>query len=108
MDQSEPLPPYDVVIFSGKIRHFNDDFLENSNKLYEQIKQEEGFIGADVIRNEENEVVVHYYWEDLNTISIWDKINDFMNEKEGDQMKWFEYYKMKIGRIEREFEVYND
>ncbi len=102
-----PPPPYDVIIFTGKIKRFNEEYLEKSAELYELIKQEEGFYGAEVLRNENQFVTVHYYWHDLDHIKIWDKINDFMNEKEDGVMKWFDHYKLRIGTIEREFQVEN-
>ena len=102
-----PPPPFDVIIFTGKLKNNSADFAHKSIELYSLMEEEEGFLGSEVVKNENNFVTVHYYWQDLNLIRIWDEINAFMNEKEGNEMKWFEHYKMRIGRIEREFEVAN-
>lgn len=107
-ENDNPAPPYDVIIFSAKLKARSEEYIQRSQQLYDLIKQEEGFHGSDLIMNEDLEVVVHYYWKDLNLITVWEEINAFMNEKEGDEMKWFEHYKMRIGRIEREFEVINE
>lgn len=103
-----PEPPYDVIIFTGKLKTQSDDFHRASLELYELMQKQDGFLGAELVRAQNDFISVHYYWKDLNLISIWEEINRFMNTKEGNQMKWFEHYKMRIGRIEREFEVDNN
>lgn len=107
-DQDYPSPPYDVIIFTAKLKSLSEEYIQRSNELYELIKKEEGFYGSDLALSDDLELIVHYYWKDLNLISIWEEINSFMNEKSGDEMKWFEHYKMRIGRVEREFEVLNE
>ena len=107
-DYDTPSPPYDVIIFTAKVKSLSQEYINRSKQLFELIKKEDGFYGSDLALSEDLELIVHYYWKDLNLIRIWEEINAFMNEKSGDEMKWFEHYKMRIGRVEREFEVIND
>ncbi len=102
---TNPEPPYDVIIFTCTLKELTQDFEDASKQLVDLMKDQEGFYGVETLINEEGFASSIFYWRNLEDINVWREINDFMNAKDGEKMKWFHHYKMRVGRIMREFEV---
>jgi heme-degrading monooxygenase HmoA len=87
---------YYAVIFTSTRTEIEEGYAETAIKMLELAKVQPGFMGVESARNEIGITVS--YWESLEAIQKW-KTNI-----ENGRTTWYKNYKVRIAKVEREYE----
>lgn len=104
MISKTPKPPYYAVIFTSLISNNIDGYKEMAKKMEELANFQEGFLGLESARNEIG--ITISYWKDLDSIKSWkNNISHKTAQKLGKE-KWYELYKVRICKVEKDYESF--
>lgn len=95
-----PKPPYYAVIFVAKLR---DCDLREYNERVDALSKrapEFGFMGEDALRMEDGRFIGIQYWPSLEHIARWRRDFEHGIAIEGGWKYWYEYYELRIARVE--------
>tara|TARA_Y100000815_G_C13343046_1_gene500818 strand:- start:590 stop:883 length:294 start_codon:yes stop_codon:yes gene_type:complete len=93
---------YYAVIFTS-IRTDNDNgYAEMAEKMETLARLQPGFISVESARNEIGITVS--YWESLEAIRNWKTHIDHLVAQEKGRSTWYKNYKVRIAKIEREYD----
>jgi|SRR5690554_4957396 heme-degrading monooxygenase HmoA len=98
-------PPYYAVIFISIKNEKDDGYAEMSEKMMNLAQQQPGFLGVDSARNEVGITVS--YWKTLHDISQWKAQADHLEAQQWGRKKWYQGYRVKICKVEREYSFGN-
>ncbi len=94
--------PYYAVIFTNK----QTDNLEGYNKMADTMeilaKKQPGYLGFESARNDLG--IAISYWETLEDIKNWKANLDHLEAQVSGKNKWYSWYKVRICKVEREYE----
>lgn len=93
---------YYAVIFTSTRTEVEAGYAEMSTKMVELAKAQPGFIGMESARNEIGITVS--YWESLEAIKNWKANLDHLEAQEKGKTTWYKNYKVRIAKVEREYE----
>lgn len=93
---------YYAVIFTSKRTSIDDGYLEMAKKMEDLAKLQSGFISVESARNETGITVS--YWESLEAIRNWKSNLDHLFAQEKGKSIWYSYYKVRIAKVEREYD----
>lgn len=97
-----PNPPYYAVIFSSVRMQIDEGYSEMSDAMEELVKKQPGFLGFESARNEIGITVS--YWKDLESIRNWrDNAEHTIAQLTG-RKKWYESFKVRIAKVERDYD----
>ena len=96
-----PTPPYYAVIFTSVRSEGDKRCAEMSDKMVEQAKEQEGFLGMESARNEIGITVS--YWRDLDSIRKWRENTDHTFAREKGRKEWYKSFKTRISKVERDY-----
>jgi len=101
---SKKLIPYYAVIFTSKLSNNNNNngYEDMADKMVELAKTQKGFLGIDSARNDVGITVS--YWESLEDIKSWKAHSEHLLAQEKGQETWYDWYDVKICRVEREYQ----
>ena len=97
--------PYYAVIFTSTRTKGNNGYQEMSEKMETLAKKQDGFIGVDSARNEVGITVS--YWKSLEAIRNWKKQTEHLQAQLKGEQDWYNWYKVRICKVEREYEFLN-
>jgi heme-degrading monooxygenase HmoA len=94
--------PYYAVIFTSLLSGDDEGYEDMAAEMVELAGRQEGFLGVESARNETGVTVS--YWQSLSAIKNW-KANTrhLLAQKQG-RDKWYAQYKVRICRVERDYE----
>ncbi|MBC3845925.1 antibiotic biosynthesis monooxygenase [Winogradskyella echinorum] len=98
--------PYYAVIFTSTQTETIEGYSEMAVKMENLAKQQKGFIGIDSARNEVGITVS--YWESLEAIKNWKANTDHLFAQQKGREQWYNWYNVKICKVEREYEFMKD
>ncbi len=94
--------PYYAVIFTS-IRTEEDAGYERMAQRMEELAiKQPGYLGFESARSDKGISVS--YWESLDAILAWKQEAEHLNAQELGREKWYSWYKIRICRVEREYE----
>lgn len=94
--------PYFAVIFTSIQSENIEGYSEMAELMETLAKQQPGFLGIESARNEIGITVS--YWQNLESIKKWKaNLDHLVAQKEGRE-QWYLYYKVRICKVEREYE----
>ncbi|NRD24503.1 antibiotic biosynthesis monooxygenase [Winogradskyella litoriviva] len=94
--------PYYAVIFTSTQTKTIEGYSEMAKKMENLAKQQKGFIGIDSARNEVGITVS--YWESLEAIKNWKANTDHLFAQQKGREQWYNWYNVKICKVEREYD----
>lgn len=98
--------PYYSVIFTSLQTDRTEGYAEMATCMENLAKLEPGFLGVESARGALGITVS--YWKSTEDIKNWKtNIDHLMAQKIG-QKKWYKWYKVRICRVEHEYEFQND
>jgi heme-degrading monooxygenase HmoA len=98
-----PELPYYAVIFTSKRTSFeNNSYEEMAKQMVELAKLQDGFLGIESARD--NIGITVSYWRDLEAIKNWKNHSEHLIAQKYSKQKWYEYYKVRIAKVEREYD----
>lgn len=98
-----PKPPYYTVIFTSKRTALDDGYTELNDELYAEAQKLEGYYGAETLRDANGYGVAVLYWRDLEDIQEWARYQKHIRAKQMGKEKWYEGYRVRIAKVEREY-----
>lgn len=101
MIATTPSPPYYAVIFTSIRTEGDNGYSGMSEKMLALARQQDGFLGVEFAR-EETGITVSY-WRDLDSIRKWKENLDHSRAREKGRKEWYQAFKVRISRVEREY-----
>ncbi|QQX77691.1 MULTISPECIES: antibiotic biosynthesis monooxygenase family protein [Aequorivita] len=96
------MEPYYAVIFTSRQTKNIEGYSEMSDLMETLAKQQPGFLGMESARNEVGITVS--YWQNLENIKNWKANLDHLTAQQKGRKQWYSYYKVRICKVEREYE----
>ena len=97
-----PSPPYYAVIFTSLRTEGDDGYGETAVRMLELAAQQLGFLGVESAR--ESAGITVSYWADLDSIKNWKQEMEHLAAQERGQAIWYEAYKVRIAKVERDYD----
>lgn len=94
-------PNYAVIFTSIQTENI-EGYSEMAELMEMLARKQPGFIGIESARNEIGITVS--YWKNLESIKIWKANLDHLDAQQKGREKWYSYYKVRISKVEREYE----
>ncbi len=94
--------PYYVVIFTSTQTDNTEGYSEMAEKMETLARQQDGFIGIESARNTIGITVS--YWESLEAIKNWKANTEHLFAQQKGREQWYNWYNVKICKVEREYE----
>ena len=98
--------PYYAVIFTNQQSEDVDGYSEMAQKMEELARQQPGFIDFEHAREEL--AITISYWKNLEAIANWKANLDHLDAQRQGKQKWYKWYKVRICKVEREYEFSKD
>lgn len=93
---------YYAVIFTSIQTENIQGYSEMAELMENLAKQQSGFLGIESARNEIGITVS--YWQNLESIKNWKANLDHLTAQKKGRQQWYSYYKVRICKVEREYE----
>lgn len=93
---------YYAVIFTSIQTENIEGYSEMADLMEGLAKQQSGFLGIESARNEIGITVS--YWQNLESIKNWKANLDHLTAQKKGRQQWYSYYKVRICKVEREYE----
>ena len=97
--------PYYAVIFTNTQKKFIDGYNEMAEVMENLAKQQGGYLGFESARNELG--IAISYWESLEDIKNWKANFEHLEAQAKGKNNWYSWYKVRICKVEREYEFNN-
>jgi heme-degrading monooxygenase HmoA len=94
--------PYYAVIFTSTQTKNIKGYKEMAIKMEALAKQQDGFLGIDSAR--ENVGITVSYWRNLEAIKNWKQNSEHLLAQQKGRNQWYNWYNVKICKVEREYE----
>ena len=95
-------PPYFAVIFTNTRTARDDGYTEMAEAMEDLAKKQPGYLGFESARDSLGIAVS--YWESLEAIASWKAVAEHKLAQQYGKEKWYSWYKVRICRVEREYE----
>jgi heme-degrading monooxygenase HmoA len=102
MTANTPQPPYYAVIFTSVRAKGEDGYGEMADEMDKLAAEQEGYLGIESARNELGITVS--YWQSLDAIKIWKANTRHLEAQKYGREKWYDKYKVRICKVERDYE----
>jgi len=97
-----PQPPYYAVIFTSLRTEGDNGYGDMAAEMDALAKQQEGYLGIESARNEIG--ITISYWSSLEAIKNWKANTRHLVAQKQGREKWYAQYKVRICKIERDYE----
>jgi heme-degrading monooxygenase HmoA len=101
----DQLPPYYAVIFTSRRTEGDNGYGEMAEAMVSLAAQQPGFLGIESAR--EDLGITVSYWQSLEAIAAWKKNSDHLAAQRRGRAEWYEHFKVRICRVEREYSFEN-
>jgi len=93
---------YYAVIFTNTQTSNLEGYAEMSEVMEQLAKKQPGYLGFESARNEVG--IAISYWESLEAIKNWKEQLSHQKAQDQGKSKWYSWYKVRICKVEREYE----
>lgn len=99
-----PEPPYYAVIFTTLRRdpHDGDGYAETDAALSALAAEQPGYLGVESAR--EGIGITVSYWRDEASIHAWKQHAEHLVAQRDGRERWYERYRLRVARVERDHE----
>lgn len=97
--------PYYAVIFTNRQTTSLEGYDEMADAMELLAKKQPGYLGFESARNELG--IAISYWETLDDIKNWKANLDHLEAQNQGKNNWYTWYKIRICKVEREYEFNN-
>lgn len=94
--------PYFAVIFTSLQTNQTEGYVEMAEAMENLAKIQSGYLGMENAREEVGITVS--YWEGLDDIKNWKANLDHLMAQKLGREQWYRWYKVRICKVEREYE----
>jgi heme-degrading monooxygenase HmoA len=96
-----PQPPYYAVIFTSILKDDHSNYEEEANEVLTLAITQPGFLGVESARDGVGITVS--YWDSIEAIRAWGRNARHQEAKEKGKKSFYEVYKTRISKVEREY-----
>jgi heme-degrading monooxygenase HmoA len=96
-----PPTPYYAVIFTSLRTEGDNGYSSMAEEMDQLSQQQEGYLGIESARNELGITVS--YWRSLEDIKNWKANTEHLIAQRTGREKWYEHYKVRICKVERDY-----
>lgn len=93
---------YYAVIFTSKHSKDVSGYVEMAHNMEALAKNQDGFLGMESARDDIGITVS--YWKSLDAIKAWKNNTDHLIAQKYGKSKWYDWYQVRICKVEREYE----
>lgn len=97
-------PPYYAVIFTNTRTDKDQGYDAMAHEMEVLAKTQPGYLGFESARDELG--ISISYWESLEDIADWKSQTDHIAAQKRGITDWYAWYKVRICRVEREYEFF--
>ncbi len=99
---STPLPPYFAVIITSQRTEGDHGYAEMAEAMVNFVARQPGFLGIESAR--EDLGITVSYWQSLEAIALLGSAayDHLVAQRQG-HAGWYQSYKVRIGRVERDY-----
>ncbi len=94
--------PYYAVIFTSERTEADEGYAQMNEKMNKLAAKQPGFIGFESAR--ETIGISVSYWSDLDSLKQWKKNSEHMLAQKKGREVWYKYYKVRVCRVEQEYD----
>ena len=94
--------PYYAVIFTSIQTNQTEGYAEMAQAMENLAKLQPGYVGLESAREEVGITVS--YWKTLDDIKNWKANLDHLVAQKQGREQWYRWYKVRICKVEREYE----
>ncbi|XMO88067.1 antibiotic biosynthesis monooxygenase [Algibacter sp. AS12] len=94
--------PYYAVIFTSTQNETIEGYADMADKMEHLAKQQPGFLGMESARDGIGITVS--YWETVEAIKNWKQQTEHLQAQQKGRQDWYSWYKVRICKVEREYE----
>lgn len=99
-----PAPPYYAVIFTSERTDAGNGYADTTARMLALAATQPGYLGVESARDGLGITVS--YWASLEAIADWKQNSEHLAAQEAGQATWYSAYKIRICRVERDYEVF--
>jgi heme-degrading monooxygenase HmoA len=99
---STPNPPYFAVIFTNLRTDREAGYQVTAARMEQLAATQAGFLGMESVR--EGLGITVSYWDSLEAIASWKAQGEHLLAQKSGREKWYQGYKVRIARVERDYE----
>jgi len=104
-----PTPPYYAVVFTSQRTDVDSGYNEMSNRMFEIVRKQPGFLRFESVTDgivSETPLlgITVYYWKNVDSMKNWKENSEHIFAQESGKEKWYQSYKIRICKIERDYE----
>lgn len=100
------MPPYYAVIFTSLRTPHEHGYEAMADQMSMLVQQQSGYLGHESAREEVGITVS--YWDSLEAIRKWKQQADHIQAQLSGRSHWYEAYKVRICRVERDYAFDSD
>jgi len=93
---------YYAVIFTSKMTDNNKGYSKMAEQMEILAKKQSGYIGIESAK--ETIGITISYWKSLDAIKNWKENSAHLFAQEKGKTDWYSWYKVRICKVEREYE----
>lgn len=93
---------YYAVIFTSLLSEDTEGYQAMAQQMEALAKQQPGYLGFESARDGLGIAVS--YWESLDAIQQWKQNLDHLQAQNLGRKRWYQWYKTRICKVEREYE----
>ena len=97
---------FPAVIFTSLQTDMTEGYSEMAESMENLAKLQPGFIGVESAREEVG--ITISYWETTDDIKNWRANLDHLMAQKLGKDQWYRWYKVRICKVEREYEFHSD
>ena len=103
MFATTPKQPYYAVIFSSLKELDNLGYEEMAKQMIELVSKQEGFLGAESLRDSSGFGITVSYWRNLESIKKWKSNLEHKKAQQKGKELWYKKYKIRVAKVERDY-----
>ena len=96
------MEPYYAVIFTSLRTEGDNGYEAMAEEMVQLAQKQPGYLGIESARNELGITVS--YWQSLEAIKNWKANLDHLQAQKKGRTTWYSQYKVRICKVEREYE----
>ncbi len=93
-----------AVIFTAKLREDALEYSEVAEQMEEKMRTYDGFVSFERVRGADGFGITVCIWESLEALQSWKKDLDHQEAQRRGKAEWYEYYRVRVAKIEYEYD----
>ncbi len=98
-----PEPPYFAVIFSTRRKDGDNGYAAMANSMDELAAKQQGYLGAESVRQADGLGITISYWKDEASILAWKENVEHTAARKLGREKWYKQYELRVAKVERAY-----